>query len=97
MELLTDEIKAKIPGLYSTDGAETHTAVCKFFDPSSSWTWYVVEGTEQDDGNWVFFGLVEGFEREWGYFSLDELQGVTGSLGLGIERDLYFEPEAIAL
>jgi hypothetical protein len=40
----------------------------------------------------IFFGLVDGFEKELGYFSLTELSTFRGRLGLGIERDLYFEP-----
>jgi len=39
-----------------------------------------------------FFGLVKGFEEEFGYFTLSELEGVTGPMGLKIERDLYFKP-----
>ena len=39
----------------------------------------------------VPIGLVIGFEIEFGYFNLSELQLVKGSLGLPIERVLYFE------
>jgi len=28
---------------------------------------------------------------EWGYFSLQELESYKGQLGLGIERDLYWD------
>jgi len=45
-----------------------------------------------EDGDWLFYGLVDGFEKEWGYFSLKELESVRGPLGLGIERDIYFKP-----
>ncbi len=38
------------------------------------------------------FGLVDGFEQELGYFSVDELEQVTGPLGLHVERDLYWTP-----
>jgi len=34
--------------------------------------------------------LVDGYEKELGYFSLEELESVKGSFGLGIERDRYF-------
>jgi hypothetical protein len=60
--------------------------VVKFFDPTGSWTWYATEF----DGKDTFFGLVDGFELEWGSFSLSELKSVKGPLGLGIERDRYF-------
>jgi len=42
-----------------------------------------------------FFGLVQGFETEWGYFVLSELESVRGPFGLGIERDLNFDPTTI--
>ena len=61
----------------------------KFFDPCGSWTWYAVDG--QPVGNdYEFYGFVKGFESEWGYFSLNELEEFVGKLGVGIERDLYF-------
>lgn len=63
-------------------------AQVKFFTPDSSWTWYATEF----DGKDMFFGLVMGFEKELGYFSLSELQKVRGKLGLPIERDKFFEP-----
>ena len=96
MQLLTEDIKGNLPKLYSTDGENDPMAWCKFFDPCGSWTWYVTEGEEQADGDWMFFGLVEGMEKEWGYFSLNELQSVHGPLGLGIERDLYYEPTILS-
>jgi hypothetical protein len=63
----------------------------KFFTPDSNWTWFVTEG-ESQDGDFLFFGYVCGFEEEWGYFVLSELTGATGPLGLPIERDLCFKP-----
>lgn len=60
--------------------------IAKFFTPWTNWTWYATEF----DGNDLFFGLVDGHEKEWGYFSLRELESVSGPFGLKIERDLYF-------
>lgn len=37
----------------------------------------------------IFFGLVEGFDDEWGYFALSELKSIRLQFGLGVERDLY--------
>lgn len=90
MQLLTQEIRRKLPKLYATEKVPLNEKilVVKFFTPDSSWTWYATEF----DGEDLFFGLVDGFEREWGYFSLRELESVRGPLNLGVERDLYFEP-----
>ena len=88
--LLTPELRAELPELYATEATPMaeKLAVAKFFTPDSNWTWYAVEF----DGKDTFFGLVEGFESEYGYFSLSELESARGPLGLPIERDLYFEP-----
>ena len=92
MELLTGQGRAILPPLYHNEslGLEA-VAPLKFFTPDSSWTWYPTEF----DGDDIFFGLVSGFEVELGYFSLSELEGVRGKLGLPIERDLYFEPTTL--
>lgn len=93
MKLLTKELEAKLPPLYANDGkGDEAIALVKFFTPDSSWTWYA---TEYDPKERVFFGLVDGLEKELGYFSLDELESVKGPLGLRIERDIYFEPTRI--
>jgi len=88
MKLLTKQLLKQFPKLNETDGTplEEKKVTAKFFTPDGSWTWYAVEF----DGEDLFFGLVDGFEKEWGYFSLKELQSVCGVLGLPIERDLYF-------
>lgn len=92
MELLPRDIAEKIPKLYETEGQGTKAIVqVKFFTPDSSWTWYVTEF----DGEDLCFGLVIGQEKEYGYFSLEELKSARGPLGLPIERDLYFKPTSL--
>lgn len=88
MKLLNQELIGQFPPLYKTENipVEEKVVIAKFFAPWSNWTWYATEF----DGKDIFFGLVDGFEREWGYFTLRELQSVTSPLGLKIERDLYF-------
>lgn len=66
--------------------------VAKYFTPDSNWTWWAYEF----DGEDLFFGLVQGFEIEFGYFSLSELKSVKGPLGLPIEMDLYFDEKTLA-
>lgn len=94
MKLLTKEIEKVIPALYSTENTklEDKIAICKFFTPWSNWTWYVTEGEKQEDGDYLFFGYVVGFEKEFGYFTLSELESIKGRFGLKIERDRSFRP-----
>jgi len=91
MELLPAALRAALPPLYSQEHNPDPTIQIKFFTPDSNWTWYVTEGQEED-GDFLFFGFVVGFEKEWGYFMLSELESASGPLGLPIERDLHFEP-----
>ena len=88
MLLLTQEIKAKLPVLYSQENENDPMVICKFFAVFTNWTWYAIEF----DGNDTFFGYVAGDFPELGYFSLSELQSLKGPMGLGIERDMYFRP-----
>jgi len=91
-DLMTEEIRSQLPPLGSQDGKGGQAvAYVKFFTPDSSWTWYVLEF----DGEDSFFGLVQGLEKELGYFSLSELQGLRGPWGLPIERDLHWKPTTL--
>ncbi len=89
LKLLTDEIKKIIPNLGDQEKLGLKAiAYAKFFTPDSSWTWYATEFDDID----IFFGLVKGFEKELGYFSLSELENLRGPFGLKVERDLHFKP-----
>jgi hypothetical protein len=92
VKLLTKEIARKLPGL-NESVAGKQMAVVKFFTPWTDWTWY---GIEYDPKTQTFWGVVDGFEKEYGYFNLGELERVTGPHGLQIERDMYFTPTPIA-
>jgi len=102
MKLLTQEVKNRLPKLYSQDGkpADQVKVIVKFFDPTGSWTWYATEGEQTPEGDWRFFGLVRGFEAELGYFHLSELihakEGLRGMRGLPIERDMHFNGHTLA-
>lgn len=101
MKLLTQDIRKKLPPLYSQDGKGSKAvAHVKFFTPSSSWTWWATEGSPIKDESdrevdFHFFGLVQGHVKELGYFSLKELEEVRGPMGLPIERDLYWQPKTL--
>ena len=98
MKLLTEELRKKLPPLYSQDGKGGKAiAYLRFFTPDSGFTWWITEGSPIKDGNgnevdFHFFGLVEAQDKELGYVSLSELENVHGPMGLPIERDLHFKP-----
>jgi len=91
MQLLTAAIKKRIPALYSTEGRDIKPIIVKFFTPDGDRTWFVVEGKEGENGDWLFYGWVIGQYREWGYFTLHSLQAIRGGLDLPVERDRHFE------
>lgn len=65
----------------------------KFFDPAGAATWYIGEVEDLGDDlrmfGWCDMGL--GFP-ELGYVMLSEMASIQGPLGLGIERDIFFDP-----
>ena len=92
LELLPKDVREVLPELRTNEELGLAAqALIKFFTPDSNWTWYATEFNGDD----IFFGFVIGFEPEFGYFSLSELESVRGPLGLPIERDLHFEPKSL--
>lgn len=70
----------------------------KFFCPWNNWTWYITEGSEQEDGDWLLYGKTfSNFcpDGELGYSSLNEIASITGPMGLKIERDMYWNPKPL--
>ena len=91
MKLLTKEIISKLEKRGRVeDYKDNDPIIAKFFNTIGSGTWYVMEGEKQSNGDWFFYGFVDWMEKEWGSFSLNELESVKLPLGLGIERDINF-------
>jgi len=84
-KLLTKELEERFKCLGRQKGDDP-IIVAKYFHPMSNWTWYASEFHPKDK---TFFGCVHGFEKEWGYFSLEELEE-TEVNGLPMERDLWW-------
>jgi hypothetical protein len=120
MKLLTEDLKKRLPALYANeDKGLKAEALIHFFSPGSNWDWYASEGsyvdangfydTDKEKVDFLFFGLVSGFEVELGYFSLNELESVrvpvkfyrqdtknvAGIYHYPIERDLYWTPKTL--
>ena len=108
--LLPEILKERLPALYSQEHEQDPLVHAKYFDPVGSWTWYATEGspvdedgyydTDKEKVDYLFFGLVVGFEPELGYFSLNELktakEGLRGLRALPIERDIHFTPQRLS-
>lgn len=92
MELMPAEIRAVLPPIRSQEQKALEAiAPVKYFTPDANWTWYATEF----DGDDYLFGLVSGYEVEYGYFSLNELEEVREGLNLPIERDVHYQPKTL--
>jgi hypothetical protein len=89
-KLVTREVLARLPPLRSTHGKDPRDVRVrlKLFDPGGAGTWYC---TEFDPATRTLFGLACIQVAELGCFSLDELKGFRGPLGIGIERDVWWD------
>ncbi len=94
MNLMPSTLAAKLPLIDSTENEPEDKKLVLAHYFSASWDWYA---TEYDPVDRVFFGLVDGFELEYGYFSLAELESVKPKgFRMGIELDLYWDPKPVA-
>ncbi len=91
MELLTAELRAQLPPLYTQKKSKDPTVHWSFLCPAIELD-LVRHGGKNDEGEFLFFGYVIGHEEEWGYFALSEMESVRGPGGLTIERDIHFKP-----
>ncbi len=95
MKLITKQLERlfeKYP-LYSQDGKGKGATVLAVFRLAvTGWTWYVLEAERQSDGDWLFFGLVDGHKREYGYFTLSQLTGIDIYKKIRVVRDTSFQP-----
>ncbi len=96
MQLLTKDLLQRFEKVGRQEDIADPIVVAKFFNPTGAGTWYA---TEYDPASKMFFGYVSIFgdwNDEWGSFSLEELQQYSGSFGIGIERDRYFDEQPIS-
>lgn len=102
MELLTPALERALLERSNetlvTPAADTQP-VCKLFDPCGAATWVLFSLEADTDGrarSWRAWGIADlGMDCvEYGSIDLDELRAHRGRLGLGIERDLHFDPTA---
>lgn len=86
LPLLDKRLLEQLPPLYDTDGKDTKILYARYYHPYANWEWFAIEYSPLQR---LFFGLVDGDEREYGYFSLDELERI------GALRDISFIPQII--
>lgn len=93
INLIPKELSNSIPKLYETEEHDPIAFVKLFLD---GWTWYITEISINRD---IAFGYVVSpfCSGELGYFSLEEIKSIKGTLGIGVERDLSFKPTRLSV
>lgn len=92
MKLLTKALEHKLRKQHDERRDDLdNLPIVKLFCPWGSATWLLSELESDLDRAFGLCDLGLGFP-ELGYVSLNELGNLKGPGGLGIERDLYFEP-----
>jgi len=97
MKLITKEIEKAFEkqGKTHDKPSDEIKVVCKLFHPVGAGTWYLYEKID-DDVYMCFANLGDPMCAELGTVSLSELQSIK-LMGLGIERDRFFEPLSMTL
>jgi hypothetical protein len=94
MDLIPRELEAILPPFLGQEQLADPIAFIKLFDPSSRYTFFVLEAQREPDGDLNLFGFYRSplgpDDDKFGYTSLRDLETFRGPSGLGIERDLHF-------
>ena len=93
MKIITKAIENAFAKQGYTGNKETKDIkiVMKLFNPQGAGTWYLYE-KEDDDIYMAFCNLNDPEMAECGRISMQKLMSYRGRLGLGIERDMRFDP-----
>ena len=84
LPLIDKDLEQIIPKLYETEREENKTVYARFYLHDSQW--FVLEYSSLQR---LCFGLIDVDEKEYGYFSLDELELI------GAIRDYEFVPKLL--
>lgn len=90
MQLLTDELRNRLPPLNGQEAEADPVVYARFFVPGMELAWYPIEG-EPQGADFLFFGWISGSRNEFDFFLLSELEAFRGLLELQrVERDPAF-------
>ena len=93
-KLIPKELLDNIPKLYETEDEKDPLCHIKLFTPDANFTWFIIEVSMDEN---ICYGYVKGLENELGYFSLEEILDIRGSLKLPVEIDTSFKPTLLSI
>ena len=91
--LIPNEIKSKLPALYSQEHEKDPMVHLKFFNPVGRGTWYLIEYDPEEN---LAFGYIDLGHPELGYFSITEMEEIILPMSQKIERDIYFRTSVLS-
>ena len=94
-KLIPQTLLSDIPDLYETEHLKDSLCCAKLFTPDSNWSWYIIEYSKSDLN--TCYGYVVGLDNESGYFTIEELESLCGSLSLKVEVDSSFRPTLLSI
>ena len=68
----------ELPSVEYVDSQENPLAIAHF--SNGRWDWYVLGGEILEGGDFYLFGLVNGIEKELGFFTLKQIQDIGATI-----------------
>jgi hypothetical protein len=91
MNLLSDDLRARLPPLFSREAEDDPWVYARLFLPGTSLNWYVLEGKMTDNQGLVLSCLFVGkVEYSFGHFPESFLEAFRGPQGEVVEQDTTF-------
>lgn len=82
---IKETIRNILPSLDLVDEYDNPQTIAHFTNPRG-WEWFIIAGKEMENEDFYLFGLVNGFEKELGFFTLNQI------LEAGAVYDIDFKP-----
>lgn len=82
---LYETISKILPSLDLVDEYENPQAIAHLTNPRG-WDWYILAGQHLGNDDFYLFGLVNGYEKELGFFTLKQI------IDVGAKYDIDFKP-----
>jgi hypothetical protein len=98
MKLVTKALEKSTPMIGATSHLSSTEIMVQFklFNPCGVGHWYITEYDPETKEAFGFANLGDPRMAELGYIPLDELESIKLPFGMGIERDINFEPRKLS-
>lgn len=90
MPLLDDQLRGRLPPLYSQEAETDPTVYARFHLPGTTWSWYAIEGEPRDSDFLLFCCFLSGDGQSFSCISLSALEALRGPENQPVERDATF-------